>query len=137
MVKNRFIIPNKKLSLAFQNAFIQQHFPQFRFEWRNSTGIWRGTLQPRDISQVYNVLIKYNPDFKPIVWVTKPNIKPDAPHIYKDKSLCLWWYKEWNWSPDQNIALTLVPWTALWLYYYEIWLDTGEWLAPSAPHNPI
>jgi hypothetical protein len=30
------------------------------------------------------------------------------------------------------IATTLIPWTALWLYYYELWLDTGKWLGPSS-----
>ena len=26
-----------------------------------------------------------------------------------------------------SIADTIVPWTAEWLVYYEIWLMTGEW----------
>lgn len=30
------------------------------------------------------------------------------------------------------IAKTILPWTALWLYYYELWLDTGKWLGPSS-----
>jgi len=30
------------------------------------------------------------------------------------------------------IATTILPWTALWLYYYELWLDTGKWLGPSS-----
>lgn len=24
---------------------------------------------------------------------------------------------------------TIVPWTSEWLYFYEIWLVTGEWYA--------
>jgi len=31
---------------------------------------------------------------------------------------------------------TIVPWACLWLYYYEVWHTTGEWLGgglhPSA-----
>ena len=23
---------------------------------------------------------------------------------------------------------TIVPWASLWLYYYEVWHATGEWL---------
>lgn len=26
-----------------------------------------------------------------------------------------------------RIANTILPWTSLWLYYYEIWLGTGKW----------
>lgn len=33
------------------------------------------------------------------------------------------------------IAETIVPWTALWLLYYELWLETDEWLGPEAPHQ--
>lgn len=25
------------------------------------------------------------------------------------------------------IANTIVPWTSEWLFYYEIWLATGQW----------
>ena len=25
------------------------------------------------------------------------------------------------------LANTIVPWVADWLYYYEVWLFTGEW----------
>lgn len=27
-----------------------------------------------------------------------------------------------------GIANTIIPWTIEWLYYYELWLATGEWL---------
>ena len=36
----------------------------------------------------------------------------------------------------QKFAETIVPWACLWLYYYEVWHATGEWLGgglhPSA-----
>jgi hypothetical protein len=115
---------------------MQQKFSQFKFSWENGTGIWRGTLQPTPISPVYHILIKYNINREPKVCVLSPELKANAPHRYKDKSLCLYWYKEWSWFPDQDISKTIVPWAALWLYYYEIWLDTNEWLAEAAPHVP-
>jgi hypothetical protein len=30
------------------------------------------------------------------------------------------------------IATTIVPWLALWLFYYEIWRITGKWLGKGA-----
>ena len=136
MAMNKIHIPKTRISLAQQNVFMQHLFPQFQFVWKNGIGIWKGTLQPREISPVYEIQIKYNPGLRPKVWVTKPEIRLGTNHQYNDKSLCLWWYKEWDWSPSQDISKTVVPWTALWLYYYELWSDTGDWLAPSAPHGP-
>jgi len=116
--------------------FMRQQFPQFQYTWKYGTGIWKGTLQPREISSVYSVTLKYNVTEFPKIWVVEPKIKSNAPHRYQDNSLCLWWYKEWIWSPSHIISKTIVPWAALWLYYYELWLDAGEWLAPAAPHGP-
>lgn len=51
-----------------------------------------------------------------------------VPHMYSDGSLCLYYpkYNEWNYT--DSWAETLIPWTSLWLFYYEIWIETGEWL---------
>jgi len=136
MVKNKGHFSKPRFSAAMQNLFVQQRFPQFKFSWASRIGTWRGTLQPTPISPVYHVLIKYNIGQVPKVWVLSPELKATAPHRYKDQSLCLYWYKEWTWSPNEDISKTIVPWAALWLYYYEIWMDTSEWLAESAPHSP-
>lgn len=68
----------------------------------------------------------------PIVRVLSPALAPDAPHVYRGGELCLYWPKEWRWYGDELIAETIVPWTASWLFYYELWLDTGKWLGPSS-----
>lgn len=136
MVKTRPRFPKTRLSVAMQNLYMQRRFPQFKFCWENGIGIWRGTLQPTPVSPVYHILIKYNIGLVPRVWVLSPELKATAPHRYQDGYLCLYWDKEWAWFPDQDITKTIVPWVALWLYYYEIWLDTNEWLAEAAPHAP-
>jgi hypothetical protein len=28
-------------------------------------------------------------------------------------------------------------WTALWLEYFEIWQETGEWLGPNSHDQPM
>jgi hypothetical protein len=33
------------------------------------------------------------------------------------------------------VADTTVPWTALWLYHYEVWHATGEWLGGGIDHH--
>jgi len=137
MGKNKFHIPKTTISLAMQDMFMRQRFPQFHFTWKNGIGVWKGTLQPREISPAYSILIEYNIGLVPEVWVINPELRYNAPHIYRNNhSLCLWWPKEWRWSRSQDISRTVVPWAAIWLYYYELWLDTGEWQAPAAPHGP-
>ncbi len=27
-----------------------------------------------------------------------------------------------------TLADTILPWASLWLFYYEVWLATGEWV---------
>ena len=33
-----------------------------------------------------------------------------------------------GYSGDMLLAKVIVPWIALWLYYYEVWHATGSWL---------
>ena len=135
MGKSSIPTPNRTLPIAVQAMFVQQRFPQFKFSWHNGTGVWLGPLQPNTMSVVYTVLIKYKLTAIPKIWVTDPVLEYDAPHRYKDRSLCLYWPREWHWSSDQKLSVTLIPWAALWLYYYELWMDTGEWLAESVSHG--
>ncbi len=46
--------------------------------------------------------------------------------MYDQKRLCL--YLPGQWSGEKPIAVTIVPWASVWLYFYEVWRATGEWL---------
>ena len=49
------------------------------------------------------------------------------PHTYSDDEPCL--FRPWSdWSGKDAIAFTVIPWLAMWLFYYEIWHATGLWL---------
>lgn len=112
-------------------------FPQFRHNITRQGGVeWSGSLRPTVESPVYHVRIVHEPGRTPRVFVNRPVIRRGAPHRYRDGSLCLFWPREWQWSARESLAATIVPWTALWLYYYELWQVTEEWLGPSSPHGP-
>jgi hypothetical protein len=51
------------------------------------------------------------------------------PHLYQQKPtrLCLYLPRTFQWQPWMRIDQTIVPWTVLWLYYFEEWLDSDEW----------
>jgi hypothetical protein len=87
-------------------------------------------LQPTPVSRRYTVRITHQPPFAPDVEVLAPRLRlhPGAtglPHVYPGDRLCL--HEPGEWRPNMPIANTVLPWTTEWLYYYEIWLVTGEW----------
>jgi hypothetical protein len=111
-------------------------FPQFCPTVSRTGGIlWRGTLQPSAESPLYRLRIVHEPHHVPQVFVECPQLRADAPHRYRDGSLCLYWPGEWQWRSGESLAATIVPWAAMWLYYYETWLVTDEWCGPASPHG--
>lgn len=91
-------------------------------------------LQPTDVSINYKVkLIAHQNRRNVKIYVINPKINiyengKKVPHLYPDGSLCLY-YPEYNeWKYTDYWVDTLIPWTSLWLFYYEIWKETGEWV---------
>jgi hypothetical protein len=92
------------------------------------------------MSREYRVSIGILPDFRPQVEVVKPELKcrPDAeeiPHTYPDGSVCLYFPRYFEWTPADAVATTLIPWLSEWLYYYEVWFLTNEWLGGGIHNN--
>jgi len=115
-----------------QDLHVRQRFPGFSYKRVGGEVTWRGSLQPRATSPAYWVEVKYRVGRVPKVRVLRPSLVAGAPHLYGDGTLCLYWPKEWVWRCHELIAETVIPWAALWLFFYELWLDTGEWLGPSS-----
>lgn len=125
----------KTKQVALQNLWVKQLFPQFHFRWVKGRACWTGFLKPSSESPDYKVQIEYRLLYHPKTHILHPEILPDAPHVYKsDKSLCLYYPIDGSWSSDLLIAKTIIPWTAEWLRFYEIWCVTGKWFGPEAPH---
>ncbi len=125
----------KSITIAQQSARMLFYFPHFIQRRENGIPTWRGTLKPSDGSPLYTVKVEYNIPHSPRVWVLEPEIDKRAPHRYADNSLCLYHPLDGNWSKDCYIAETILPWSALWLSFYDLWLVHGVWYGPEAPHN--
>lgn len=136
----------KPLPLPVQDMHMKRQWPSFACEQKTpSSRVWIGTIQPTDMSSSYTVKISYrSSDGRPHVTVLDPELKrrTDAegkeraiPHVYKGPELCLFlpWGNEW--TCEMSIASTIVPWASLWLYFYEVWHATGEWLG-EGEHPP-
>ncbi len=109
-------------------------WPKFARRGDAKRSVWHGTLQPTDVSPRYQVSIEYELWCSPKVRVVDPPLVEKPPHVYPGGILCLYHPDDWEWDGQQIIAHTIVPWTAGWLFFYELWLDTEEWLGPEAGH---
>lgn len=119
--------------MAKQVALMKQQYHHFDCRWKKNRAIWIGNLQPSPISEVYKVKIEYIFKGIPKVWVIHPKLLTRRngeriPHTYSGNRLCLYLPSNKEWTRNQSIASTIVPWTSLWLYHYEVWHATGEWL---------
>jgi hypothetical protein len=108
------------------------------FSWRGSCDAYRfrGALQPRPPDgTTYLVEIRYKRGQIPRVFVLEPEINDGAPHLFEDGALCLFHPEVFPWTSDHLVVRCIIPWTTVWLYYYEAWIRLGVWLGPEAPHN--
>jgi hypothetical protein len=104
--------------------------------------VWEGSLQPTAVSAEYRVGVTYQVPKYPVATVlTDLSTRgSDAiPHQYNDGSLCLHLPGEWN--SQMLIADTIIVWTSEWLFFYELWLPTGDWYGsgewPPSRRSPI
>jgi hypothetical protein len=94
---------------------------------------WRFEARPSPISRAYAMRMTYADD-GPNIFVENPDIVALAdgrplPHVYSENPvrLCLYLPGTGEWNGRMLLDRTVVPWTVLWLWYFEDWLATGNW----------
>lgn len=135
----------KKLTVAEQVEQMRILQPNFPVQRKKRSGkkaktvstfnkaVWIGDVQPTPLSRSYSVKIEYEYLLAPRITVLSPKLKlaegaKRLPHIYNSGNLCLYTPAKGEWHSGLSIAATIVPWISTWLYYYEIWVITGEWM---------
>lgn len=95
---------------------------------------WRWTVRPTPISRLYHARIESNIFGFPSVFIDSPDLRKlcqgrTIPHLYSQdkRRLCLYLPSSGEWGLDKLFATTLVPWTSLWLFFFEEWLWSDEW----------
>lgn len=98
------------------------------------TGLtWEYAERSTPLSREYTVRIEYERGDVPKVFVKEPDITVlaagrEIPHVYKNPlRLCLYLPGSGEWDGTMRIDKTFVPWTSVWLYYFEEWLYSNEW----------
>ena len=122
----------KPLTLELQKYHMRRLWPLFSATTnRGNRAWWTGTLQPTAMSDTYTVELAYTVPRRPEIRVVSPELKlrpgcTRLPHVFPDSTLCV--HTAWEWRADTIIAHTIVPWICAWLYFYEVWYQTGYWL---------
>jgi hypothetical protein len=123
------------LSLAQQAFALSDRFPDANVALTQGKLRWRGSLTPSPLSRTYLVQMTYRRRRMPEVRVLRPvleaRLTESLPHVYTKERLCL--HREGEWSETMLIADTIIPWSAEWLFFYEIWKATGEWHGGGEP----
>lgn len=123
----------KDKTIIEQMAAIKRNYINFTTSIERDSLLIKGELQPTSRSDVYTVEIIYHFRKRPIVNILKPvlikNFKgEDIPHVYSGEKLCLYQPKYNQFKFSDLLSATIIPWTSLWLYHYEVWHVTGDWL---------
>lgn len=135
-MNKRAYVREKRITITQQLAALKHAYPEGEcISHNNMNFVWRAKVQPTPLSKEYNIRLIYCKNNSPEVWVVGNELEklddPNFPHKYKiDKDnkkvkLCLYRFQEFN--RTKYLSDTIIPWTIEWLYFYEIWLATGEW----------
>ena len=118
-----------------QLSAIKQNYEDVQYHVKKRKFIIILHLKPTEESIVYTIKMISNIGSSSVkIYVIDPYIGNEAdgkkvPHKYPDGSLCLYYnVNQTEIRPDDLWAETLVPLTVLWLYFYEKWVQSGEWL---------
>ncbi len=128
----------ERLTLAKQLYSMKEKYPQFAPSRKRAQVCWVGPLRPSALSRDYTVEIVLKEGISPRVRVLEPLLKQRSdgepiPHVYPGNHLCL--HLPGEWQPRMFISDSIVPWTLLWLLFYEYWRATGEWIGGGV-HPP-
>jgi hypothetical protein len=142
MERSKFLPKPVPLSLA-QQVFRMGRYPQLRAKMRRNIATWTGEWCPSIISEIYQIKITYEFLCRPRIAILQPSLEraegqTKLPHVYNGQDdICVHRPEEWN--SRLFIADTIMPWISQWLYFYEVWAQTGAWMGkgthPNAPQH--
>ena len=125
----------KQPNILTQIGAMKSKYPQFHSTVKGACVTFTGELMVKPELPIYTVSVEYRGGQKPIVHVISPSLVEKAKHTYSDKSLCLYHPDNFNWHSSRLVAKEIMQWTIAWIYFYEYWLQSGEWIGPEVSHS--
>ncbi|MDQ3688962.1 MAG: hypothetical protein M3406_02805 [Chloroflexota bacterium] len=130
----------RPITMAEQEFAMLEHRPAIT-RMRRKPWVWRCVISARSGGQVYVIDIEggFRSGGGVKLWCREPALVPEAvtgrpPHTFADGSLCV---NDRTPNEYEFIAFTTVPWLYSWLFFYEHWLDTGEWVGPQVEGHEV
>lgn len=125
----------KILTLAQQHLFLRANPLLVGADGRLTATeiVWKFDACPDPLSRTYRLRLHYTLGTPPTVTVHSHDLRAlsggrEPPHLYHDPDrLCLYLPGTGEWDRSQRLDQTIVPWSFLWLAYFENWLATDEW----------
>lgn len=119
-------------NIAEQVASVKYNYPNFNLTYNHLQLKAIGEIRPTARSERYTIEIKYHLKEHPKVHVLNPELVVNykgtkIPHVYPGNRLCLFQPKYREFTGAKFISDTIIPWTSLWLYHYEVWHVTDNW----------
>lgn len=122
------------INLARQLINLRSRYPGGQGEVRSGALTWLDWLRPSPLGRDYLARVHYAPDKPPSSYILNPSLTELAagknlPHVYSqaEGKLCLYLPGCGQWHTGMFIGATTIPWTIMWLYFFEEWLFSGEW----------
>lgn len=131
-------------SVREQLAMIRLAHPTFRAFVRDGLLVCIGHIKPTDLNRAYRIRLEYRVMSVPKLIVEDPPLRrrsPEekVPHTYKGDLPCVYLPSTGEWRSDKFLANTVIPWLSTWLFFYEVWRATGDWLGggvhPEVPQR--
>lgn len=129
----------KGLTLPIQAAGLRGRWG-FDCQLERKRLVATGVIRPHALAREYRVRIEYEPGKYPRAWVDDPPLRPrtkggSIKHTYPGPRPCLFHPPGREWTSAMQIADTILPWLMAWLFFYEVWHATGEWLGGGIEHS--
>jgi hypothetical protein len=128
------VVPTRNINLGQQLFSLRRVYPEGKGTIRHPVLLWENRLTPTPLSRSYSAAVKYQLGLAPRAYVLNPSLLELAsgrriPHLYSqaEQGLCLYLPNAGEWNSSKFISETIVPWTLLWLFYFEEWLVSDEW----------
>jgi len=121
-------------SIIEQASEMRRKYPHFTVDFASLLSLRVvGEMRPTSRSRVYHFILKYCLTSSPKIKIVSPEIQKNnkgeyPPHLYPSENLCLYHPSYHEFNTTDFLSDTIIPWTSLWLYYYEVWHNTGKWL---------
>ena len=111
-----------------EQALLAREYPGFTLDVDDQGTVYaRGAVGPTPTLHTrYELLIVLPPGYgegvMPQVHVLAPELRTEAPHRFRDGSLCL---DHSGAFTARSTLVTCLAWVSVWLVLYEAWADTG------------